>query len=41
VRKVLHGALIPGWSHHDVPHDGHLAQFLLEARGFAVHPEAA
>jgi acyl-CoA reductase-like NAD-dependent aldehyde dehydrogenase len=41
VRKVLHGALAPAWSHPDLPHDGHLAEFLLEARGFAVLPEAS
>ncbi|NRQ30945.1 aldehyde dehydrogenase family protein [Nonomuraea sp. NN258] len=36
IRTVLHGPVAGWWRDPYLPHDGHLAQFLMEARGFAV-----
>jgi acyl-CoA reductase-like NAD-dependent aldehyde dehydrogenase len=36
IRTVLHGPVPGWWKNPFLPHDGYLAQFLLEARGFAA-----
>ncbi|MFE6334313.1 aldehyde dehydrogenase family protein [Streptomyces sp. NPDC057798] len=35
IRTVLHGRVPGWWTDPYLPHDGYLAQFLMEARGFA------
>ncbi|MFF7333611.1 aldehyde dehydrogenase family protein [Streptomyces sp. NPDC008150] len=36
VRTVLHGRVPQWWRDPYLPHDGHLGQFLMEARGYAA-----
>jgi acyl-CoA reductase-like NAD-dependent aldehyde dehydrogenase len=38
IRKVFHGRVPPWWSCPDLPHDGYIAHFLCEAKGFATQP---
>ena len=35
IRKVFHGRVPPWWWRPDLPHDGYIAHFLLEAKGFS------
>jgi hypothetical protein len=35
IRKVFHGRVPPWWSRPDLPHDGYIAHFLFEAKGFS------